>query len=94
VLYTVYLVVTLYMTLNITEMISRFGMLTFFSFLRKWFIYGLIFFFFILIFENIDTWLLKRQIRHLESERRDLNIRLRDLKRQLQGKDTRSEDSI
>ena len=73
------------MGLNIDKMISHFGMLTFFSFLREWFIYGLIFFLIILIFENINIWLLRRELQHMENENIDLKIRLKDLRRKTQN---------
>lgn len=78
-----YIGVTLYMGLNIDKMISRFGLLSFFSFFQNWLTYGNIFFVVILITENVHIWFLKRRAKYAENERNDLIIRVNDLRRQI-----------
>lgn len=82
VLFLIYVGCTIYMGLNVDKMVSRFGMLRFFSFFRQWFIYGNLFFIVLLITENIHIWMLKQRKNFLEDERRDLIIRVNDLRRQ------------
>ena len=74
---------TLYMGLNVDKMISRFGLLSFFSFFQKWLTYGNLFFVILLITENLHIWFLKRRVKYAENERDDLIIRANDLRRQL-----------
>jgi hypothetical protein len=71
------------MGLNVDKMISRFGLLSFFSFFQKWLTYGNLFFVLLLITENIYIWYLKRRTKHTEDDRDDLIIRTNDLRRQL-----------
>ena len=78
-----YIGVTLYMGLNIDKMISRFGLLSFFSFFQNWLTYGNIFFVVLLITENVHIWFLKRRAKYAENERNDLIIRVNDLRRQV-----------
>ena len=75
--------ITLYMGLNVDKMISRFGLLSFFSFFQNWLTYGNLFFVLLLITENIHIWFLKRRAKYAENEREDLIIRVNDLRRQL-----------
>ena len=77
VIYVLYLLATLYMVLDIEGMMGRFGMVTFFTFLQKWFVYGLGFFLVILVVENINSWWLRRQLLHKENENIDLKIRIK-----------------
>lgn len=86
VLYIVFLAyvgITLYMGLNIDKMISRFGLLSFFSLFQNWLTYGNLFFVILLITENIHIWFLKRRVKYAETDRQDLIIRVNDLRRQL-----------
>lgn len=78
-----YIGVTLYMGLNVDKMISRFGLLSFFSFFQNWLTYGNIFFVVLLITENVHIWFLKRRAKYAENERNDLIIRVNDLRRQV-----------
>ena len=71
------------MGLNVDKMISRFGLLSFFSFFQNWLIYGNLFFIILLIVENIQIWYLKRRVKYSEQDREDLIIRVNDLRRQL-----------
>ena len=71
------------MGLNIDKMISRFGLLSFFSFFQNWLAYGNLFFIALLITENIHIWFLKRRANYAEVDREDLIIRVNDLRRQV-----------
>lgn len=82
VLFLIYVGLTIYMGLNVEKMVSQFGMLRFFSFFRLWFIYGNLFFIVLLVTENIHIWILKQRKNYLEGERKDLIIRVNDLRRQ------------
>ena len=78
-----YVAVTLYMGLNIDKMISRFGLLSFFSFFQNWLTYGNLFFVILLITENVHIWFLRRRTKYAEEDRQDLIIRVNDLRRQV-----------
>lgn len=71
------------MGLNVDTMISRFGLLSFFSFFQDFLIYGNLFVVFLLIVENSHIWFLKRRAKHSENESTDLIIRVNDLRRQV-----------
>jgi len=71
------------MGLNIDKMISRFGLLSFFSLFQNWLTYGNLFFVILLITENIHIWFLKRRVKYAETDRQDLIVRVNDLRRQL-----------
>jgi len=75
--------ITIYMGLNVDKMISRFGLLSFFSFLQSWLAYGNLFIIGLLIIENIHIWLIKQRLKHTENERDDLIIRVNDLRKQI-----------
>ena len=92
IMFLTYVAVTLYMGLNVDKMISRFGLLSFFSFFQNWLTYGNIFFVILLITENVHIWFLKRRVKYAEDDRHDLIIRVNDLRRQLNEfkKDTES----
>ncbi len=78
-----YVGITLYMGLNVDKMISRFGLLSFFSLFQNWLTYGNLFFVILLITENIHIWFLKRRAKYAENEREDLIIRVNDLRKQI-----------
>ena len=82
-LFLSYVAVTLYMGLNVDKMISRFGLLSFFSLFQNWLTYGNLFFIILLIVENIHIWFLKRRAKYAEDDRTDLIIRVNDLRRQV-----------
>lgn len=71
------------MGLNVDKMISRFGLLSFFSLFQNWLTYGNLFFVILLVTENIHIWFLKRRAKYAESDRQDLIIRVNDLRRQV-----------
>lgn len=75
--------ITIYMGLNVDTMISRFGLLSFFSFFKDFLIYGNLFIVVLLIIENSHIWFLKRKAKHAENENTDLIIRANDLRRQV-----------
>jgi type II secretory pathway component PulF len=75
--------VTIYMGLNVDTMISKFGLLGFFSFFQNWLTYGNLFFVILLIAENILIWFLKRRVKYAENDRDDLIIRVNDLRKQV-----------
>lgn len=84
--------VTIYMGLNVDTMISRFGLLSFFSFFQDFLVYGNLFVIFLLIIENSHIWFLKRRAKHAENESTDLIIRVNDLRRQVnEGKKEKKE---
>lgn len=83
VLFLTYVGITLYMGLNVDDMIGRFGLLSFFSLFQNWLTYGNLFFIVLLIVENIHIWFLKRRAKYAESDREDLIIRVNDLRRQV-----------
>ncbi|NJN27717.1 MAG: hypothetical protein HC819_18000 [Cyclobacteriaceae bacterium] len=76
--------ITIFMGLNVDKMISKFGLLHFFSFFQQWLTYGNLFFIAMLITENILIWFLRRRARYAEDDREDLIIRVNDLRRQLE----------
>lgn len=78
-----YLAVTIYMGLNVDKMISRFGLLSFFSFLQNWLASGNLYIIILLIVENIHIFLLKQRVKSAENERDDLIIRVNDLRKQI-----------
>ncbi len=82
VLFLIYVGCTIYMGVNVDKMVKQFGLMKFFSFFRQWFIYGNLFFIVLLITENVHIWILKQRKNYLEDERRDLIIRVNDLRRQ------------
>ena len=87
VLYIVFLTdtaITIYMGLNVDKMISRFGLLSFFSFFQNWLTYGNLFFIVLLITENVHIWFLKRRAKYAETDREDLIIRVNDLRKQVE----------
>ena len=71
------------MGLNVDTMISRFGLLSFFSFFQDFLIYGNLFIVVLLVIENSYIWYLKRQRKIAEDEGKDLIIRVNDLRRQV-----------
>jgi hypothetical protein len=71
------------MGLNVDKMISRFGLLSFFSFLQNWLAYGNLYIIVLLIVENIHIFLLKQRVKSAENERDDLIIRVNDLRKQI-----------
>lgn len=75
--------VTIYMGLNVDTMISRFGLLSFFSFFQNFLVYGNLFIVILLIIENSHIWFLKRRSKYTEGENKDLIIRVNDLRRQV-----------
>lgn len=75
--------ITIYMGLNVDTMISRFGLLSFFSFFQNFLIYGNLFFVVLLIIENSHIWYLKRRAKHAENKSNDLIVRVNDLRRQV-----------
>ena len=75
--------ITIYMGLNVDTMISRFGLLSFFSFFQDFLIYGNLFIVVLLIIENTHIWFLKRRGKIAEEEGKDLIIRVNDLRRQV-----------
>ena len=76
---------TIYMGLNVDKMISRFGLLSFFSFLQSWLASGNLYIIVLLVVENIHIFRLKQRAKSAESERDDLIIRVNDLRKQLIG---------
>lgn len=93
ILFLTYIGVTLYMGLNVDKMISRFGLLSFFSFFQNWLTYGNLFFVILLVTENIHIWFLKRRAKYAENEREDLIIRVNDLRRQINELKKRKDDT-
>ena len=85
IIFLIYVGVTIYMGLNVDKMISRFGLLSFFSFFQDWLTYGNLFFLVLLITDNIHIWFLKRRAIYAESDRDNLIIRVNDLRRQVDG---------
>ena len=85
IIFLIYVGVTIYMGLNVDKMISRFGLLSFFSFFQDWLTYGNLFFLVLLITDNIHIWFLKRRTIYAESDRDNLIIRVNDLRRQVDG---------
>ena len=85
IIFLTYVGVTIYMGLNVDKMISRFGLLSFFSFFQDWLTYGNLFFLVLLITDNIHIWFLKRRAIYAESDRDNLIIRVNDLRRQVDG---------
>ena len=83
ILFLAYVGITLYMGLNVDQMISRFGLLSFFSLFQNWLTYGNLFFIMLLIVENLHIWFLKRRVKYAETDREDLIIRVNDLRRQV-----------
>lgn len=83
IIFLTYVGITLYMGLNVDKMISRFGLLSFFSLFQNWLTYGNLFFVILLITENIHIWFLKRRAKYAESDRQDLIVRVNDLRRQV-----------
>ena len=83
IIFLTYVAITLYMGLNVDKMISRFGLLSFFSLFQNWLTYGNLFFIILLIVENLHIWFLKRRVRYAESDREDLIIPVNDLRRQV-----------
>ncbi|MCK5705248.1 MAG: hypothetical protein KAI29_29055 [Cyclobacteriaceae bacterium] len=83
IIFLIYVGVTIYMGLNVDKMISRFGLLSFFSFFQDWLTYGNLFFLVLLITDNIHIWFLKRRTIYAESDRDNLIIRVNDLRRQV-----------
>ncbi|MCK5371876.1 MAG: hypothetical protein KAQ62_25120, partial [Cyclobacteriaceae bacterium] len=73
-----YMAITIYMGLNVDKMISRFGLLSFFSLFQHWLTYGNLFFIVLLITENVHIWFLKRRAKYAETDREDLIIRVND----------------
>ncbi len=78
-----YLAVSLFMGLNVDKMISNFGLLSFFKFFQSWLTYGSLFFIVLLITENFTIWFLRQRLKHAETDREDLIIRVNDLRKQL-----------
>ena len=76
--------ITIYMGLNVDKMISRFGLLSFFSLFQNWLTYGNLFFIVLLITENVHIWFLKRRAKYAETDREDLIIRVNDLRKQVE----------
>jgi hypothetical protein len=76
--------ITIYMGLNVDKMISRFGLLSFFSLFQNWLAYGNLFFIVLLITENVHIWFLKRRAKYAETDREDLIIRVNDLRKQVE----------
>ena len=76
--------ITIYMGLNVDKMISRFGLLSFFSLFQHWLTYGNLFFIVLLITENVHIWFLKRRAKYAETDREDLIIRVNDLRKQVE----------
>ena len=85
IIFLIYVGVTIYMGLNVDKMISRFGLLSFFSFFQDWLTYGNLFFLVLLITDNIHIWFLKRRAIYAESDRDNLIIRVNDLRKQVDG---------
>ena len=83
IIFLIYVGVTIYMGLNVDKMISRFGLLSFFSFFQDWLTYGNLFFLVLLITDNIHIWFLKRRAIYAESDRENLIIRVNDLRKQV-----------
>ena len=83
IVFLTYMAVTIYMGLNVDKMISRFGLLSFFSFFQDWLTYGNLFFIVLLIIENIHIWIQKRRLKYAENDREDLIIRVNDLRKQV-----------
>ncbi len=83
IIFLVYMAITLYMGLNVDQMISRFGLLSFFRLFQNWLTYGNLFFILLLIIENIHIYYLKRKIKNLDEDRNDLILTLNDLRRQV-----------
>ena len=83
IVFLTYMAVTIYMGLNVDKMISRFGLLSFFSFFQSWLAYGNLFFIVLLIIENIHIWIQKRRLKYAENDREDLIIRVNDLRKQV-----------
>lgn len=83
IIFLAYVAITLYMGLNVDKMISRFGLLSFFSLFQNWLTYGNLFFIILLIVENLHIWFLKRRVKYAETDREDLIIRVNDLRRQV-----------
>lgn len=79
-----YMAITIYMGLNVDKMISRFGLLSFFSLFQNWLTYGNLFFIVLLITENVHIWFLKRRAKYAETDREDLIIRVNDLRKQVE----------
>ena len=84
IIFLIYVGFTIYMGLNVDTMISRFGLLSFFSFFQDWLTYGNLFFLVLLITDNIHIWFLKRRAMYAESDRDNLIIRVNDLRRQVE----------
>ena len=76
--------INIYMGLNVDKMISRFGLLSFFSLFQNWLAYGNLFFIVLLITENVHIWFLKRRAKYAETDREDLIIRVNDLRKQVE----------
>ena len=83
VIFLTFMAITIYMGLNVDKMISRFGLLSFFSFLQNWLAYGNMYIILLLIIENIYIWRLRQRAKYAEIERDDLIIRLNDLRKQI-----------
>ena len=67
IIYFIYIITSIYLAINFNKLIPKFGIFTFFIFLKKWAIGGIILLSITWIIENIHIYVLKRRIRELEN---------------------------
>lgn len=67
VIYFIYIITSIYLALDFNNLIARFGIFTFFIFLKKWALGGMILILLVLPVENIHIYNLKKRIKELEN---------------------------